>query len=204
MKLYGFPRSSASYRVRIACGLKGLEPESALVNFRTNDQRSPEYLAIAPSGLVPALQRDDGFVLTQSLAILMYIDETHPNPPLLPEDPDLRLKVWEMALAVACDIHPLNNLRVLQYLEHQLGADEEQRNAWYGNWVRLGLAGLEAEAKRLRGDYCVGDTITLADVCLVPQMFNARRFEVDLTEFPNLVDIDARLNKIPEIDAAKP
>lgn len=204
MKLYGFPKSSASYRVRIACALKGVEPETALVNFRTNDQRSEAYLSVAPSGLVPALTDDDGFTLSQSLAIMLHLDDAYPDPPLQPADRRLALKALELALAVACDIHPLNNLRVLKYLEHTLGQDETSRNAWYAHWIQTGFEGLEAEIVNVGGEYCVGDTVTLADICLVPQMFNARRFNVDLSAYPRLVEIDARLNALDAFQAARP
>jgi len=204
MKLYEFPRSSASYRVRIALNLKALKPEIALVNFRTQEQRSPEYRAIAPSGLVPALVDDDGTAVSQSIAIIRYLDRKHPTPRLIPEAPAAEALVMEVALAIACDIHPLNNLRVLEYLGEQLGLDESARNAWYAHWVITGFVGLEARLQECAGDYCVGDNVSLADVCLVPQVFNARRYKVDISRFPTIIAIDERLRALEAFAAAAP
>ncbi|MEM8987704.1 MAG: maleylacetoacetate isomerase [Pseudomonadota bacterium] len=202
--LYDYPRSSAAYRVRIACNLKVLPYETVLIDFFKNDQRSEEFLNINPSGLAPVLAFDDGPVLSQSLAIMKYLDAIRPDAPLFPADPKDEAAVWEMALIVACDIHPLNNLRVLKYLKNDLGADEAARNAWYANWVRLGFEGLEARVKDRGGPYCLGADLTAVDVCLVPQMFNARRFNVPLEAFPTLVDIDARLQAIEAFASAAP
>lgn len=202
--IYDFPRSSASFRVRIACALKGVDYNKIPINFRENAQRSAEYLKIGPQGLVPTLVTEDGFTLSQSLAILMWLDTHYPKPRLVPEYEADALRAWEMALMIACDIHPLNNLRVLKYLERSLGADEDARNAWYSEWVGLGFEGLEARVSQYGGQYCLGDQLTVADVCLVPQMMNARRFHCDLTRFPKLVEIDARLNLIAEFAAAAP
>lgn len=204
IQLYDFPRSSASYRVRIACHLKEIDFESILVNFRENAQRSPAYLKVAPSGLLPTLVVDGEPPLSQSLAILMKLDEIQPEPLLIPRDPALKYAAWEIALAIACDIHPLNNLRVLKYLEQKFGADEEERNAWYTEWVTLGFEAIEDKVKQYGGRFCVGDDVTIADICLAPQMFNARRFNVDLTRFPNLVEIDERLHGIDAFKKAKP
>lgn len=204
MELFDFPRSSASYRIRIACNLKGLDVCKVLVNFRENEQRSEDYLAVSPSGLVPTLKEEDGWTLSQSVAILDYLDHLAPKPRLFPTSPRARAEVMEMALIVACDIHPLNNLRILKYLENNLGADEDARNAWYAQWVQLGFEGLEAKAKAYGGPYCYGDTLTAADLCLVPQMFNARRFNVDLSAFPTLADIDARLTAMDAFAKAAP
>ena len=203
-KLYDFPRSSASYRVRIACNLKGLDYERALVNFRENAQRSEAFLEVNPSGLLPAFEFDDGTVLSQSMAILKYLDALHPSPRLFPSAPLEESAVWEMSLIIACDIHPLNNLRVLKYLEHELGADEKAREDWYARWVRAGFEGLEARVSARGGPYCFGADITAADVCLVPQMFNARRFNVGLEDFPTLTATDRRLQEIEAFRAAAP
>ncbi|MEM8988747.1 MAG: maleylacetoacetate isomerase [Pseudomonadota bacterium] len=203
-RLFDFPRSSASYRVRIACNLKAVAYDKVLVNFREHAQRSAEYLEVNPSGLVPAFESDDGTVLSQSLAILKFLDTVSATPRLFPADPKEESAVWEMALIIACDIHPLNNLRVLKYLENTLGADEAARDAWYANWVSLGFEGLEARAKARGASYCYGDAPTAVDVCLVPQMFNARRFNVTLDAFPTLVDIDARLQQMDAFAKAAP
>ncbi len=203
-KLYDFPRSSASYRIRIACNLKNVAYEKVLINFRENAQRSDAYLKVNPSGLLPSFEADDGTVLSQSMAILRYLDATCPEPALFPKDMEAECAVWEMALIIACDIHPLNNLRVLQYLENELGADQDARNAWYAEWVRLGFAGLEERVSARGGTYCFGDSVTAVDVCLVPQMFNARRFDVPLSAFPKLVEVDERLRAIDAFAAAAP
>lgn len=203
MKLYEFPRSSASYRVRIVLNLKSVKPEIALVDFRANAQRSFEYLALAPSGLVPTLI-DDDVSISQSLAIIRYLDRKYPTPRLIPESASDEALVLELSLAIACDIHPLNNLRVLNYLGDTLGVDEAKRKAWYAHWVTLGFAGLEVKLSSCAGTYCVGDNLTLADVCLVPQIFNARRFNVDLSPFPTLVGIDERLRGLEAFAAAAP
>ncbi|WP_299774028.1 maleylacetoacetate isomerase [uncultured Tateyamaria sp.] len=204
MNLFNFPRSSASYRVRIACALKGLDPTIVPVNFREDAQRSSAFLRVNASGLVPALETDDGKSLTQSLVIIGYLDQIAPEPRLFPENPERALRANEIALAIACDIHPLNNLRVLTYLRETFSADDDAIDTWIGNWVQLGFQGVETLVARQRGQYCLGDHVTIADCCLVPQMYNARRFGVDLTAFPNLVEIDASLNAIPEIAGASP
>ncbi|MEM7570299.1 MAG: maleylacetoacetate isomerase [Pseudomonadota bacterium] len=204
LELFDFPRSSASYRVRIACNLKRLEVTKTLVNFREKAQRSPAYLKVSPSGLVPTLREEDGWALSQSIAILEYLDHLAPEPRLFPQSARARAEVMEMALMVACDIHPLNNLRILKYLENTLGADEAARDAWYAEWVQLGFEGLEVKAKTYGGPFCYGADLSPADLCLVPQMFNARRFNVDLSAFPTLVDIDARLTAIDAFAAAAP
>ena len=204
MKLYDFPRSSASYRVRIAANLKGIEFEPQLVDFGKDEQTSTRYLSVAASGLVPAIEFD-GNVLTQSIAIIRYLDCVCPDPLLVPDDPIVGSVVLEMALSVACDIHPINNLRVLKRLKNRFGASEDAiRHDWYAHWVRLGFLGLEARAAVCGGRCCYGDTVTLADVCLVPQMFNARRFNVDLREFPTLTAIADRLEQEPAFAKAAP
>jgi maleylacetoacetate isomerase/maleylpyruvate isomerase len=189
MKLYTYFRSSAAYRVRIALNLKGLPWEAVPVHLVRGggEQRLPAYLALNPAGLVPTLE-DEGLVLTQSLAIIEYLDETRPEPPLLPGSAAERARIRAIAQAIACDLHPLNNTRVLQYLKRELGVSEEQKSAWYRHWIALGLAAVEAMlAKDPRtGRFCHGDTPTLADCCLVPQVFNARRFDCDLTAMPTV------------------
>ena len=177
MKLYDYFRSSAAFRVRIALNVKGVAPERRFVHLRKGAQRADDYLALNAQGLVPALVTDGGHVLTQSIAIIEWLDETHPLPPLLPRDADGRARVRGLALAIACDIHPLNNLRVLQYLTNTLGVAEAQKDGWYRYWCDVGLEALEAQLARepATGRFCHGDAPTLADVCLVPQLANARR-----------------------------
>ena len=206
MILYGYALSSASYRVRIALGLKRLQFTSVLLDLRGGEQRLEGFLRINSQGFVPALALDDGTVLTQSTAIIEYLDEIHPAPPLLPAAALARARVRALSQAVTCDVHPLNNLRVLQYLEKELGHDKTQREAWYRNWVQLGFAAIE---RRLiqdseTGRFCHGDAPTLADVCLVPQVFNARRFAVDLGPYPRIVAIDAACRELPEFQGAAP
>lgn len=186
-KLYSYFRSSAAYRVRIALNLKGLDYTIEPINLLRGEQREPAWRAINPAGLVPALE-DDGRVLTQSLAIIEYLDELHPEPPLLPGTPAERARIRAIALAIACEIHPLNNVSVLDYLRQTLGVEEEDRRAWYRHWVERGLATVE---HMLAGDtpFCCGEAPTLADCCLVPQVFNARRFDCRLQHVPNVVRI---------------
>ena len=206
MRLYDYFRSSAAYRVRIALNLKGLKPSREFVHLRRNDQRSDDYLALNPQGLVPALATDGGAVLTQSLAIIGYLDETHPEPPLLPATAVDRARVHGIALEIACDIHPLNNLRVLQYLKNTLGVSEEQKDAWYRYWIDIGLEALETRLARdpQTGRFCHGDDPTLADICLVPQIANARRMTIDVTPFPTLTRIEAACNALPAFADAAP
>lgn len=192
MKLYTYFRSSAAYRVRIALHLKGLPYEAVPVHLVRNggEHRQPDYLALNPAGLVPALE-DRGQVLTQSLAIIEYLEETYPAPALLPGDALNRARIRALAQAIACDIHPINNLRVLQYLSRELGVTDEQKNAWYRHWVESGLAAVEAmlQQQPRSGRFCVGDTPTLADICLVPQVFNARRFNCNTAHIPTVMRI---------------
>src|SRR5512135_1046406 len=207
MKLYDYFRSSAAYRVRIALNLKGVVPdERTFVHLRMGNQRAQDYLALNPQGLVPALALDDGHVLTQSLAIVEYLDETHPEPPLLPADPIARARVRAIALAIACEIHPLNNVRVLNYLTGTMGASTEQKDGWYRYWIDVGFEALEKELARNpeTGRFCHGDTPTLADVCLVPQLANARRFAIDLSPYPTLTRIEAACNALPAFTDAPP
>ena len=211
LQLYSYFRSSAAYRLRIALHLKGLAFETVPVHLLKGggEQLQSAYRAINPAALVPALQIDadnDGTTLTQSLAIMEYLDETHPQPPLLPADALGRARVRALALTVACDIHPLNNLRVLTYLSGELQASGDARNAWARHWMALGFATLEQHLANdaATGLCCHGDTPTLADCCVVPQVFNARRFELDLAPYPALVRIAEHCEALPAFIAAHP
>jgi maleylpyruvate isomerase len=206
MILYGYALSSASYRVRIALALKGLHFTSAPLNLRAGEQRRDEFLQINSQGFVPALVMDDGVVLTQSVAIIEYLDEIHPDPPLLPKAPLARARVRALTLAIACDVHPLNNLRVLQYLENELHHDQATRETWYRHWIRVGFDAMERWLARdgATGRFCHGDTPTMADVFLVPQVFNARRFALDLAPYPRIVGIDAACRELPAFQKAAP
>jgi maleylpyruvate isomerase len=205
MKLYHYYRSSASYRVRIALNLKGLTYEAVAVDLVKSAQRSAEFLALNPEGLVPVLVEGER-PLTQSLAIVEYLEETCPQPPLLPRDPLGRALVRALALAVACEISPLNNSGVLNYLKGPLAADERAVNAWYARWIGRGFEALEKEAGRTTGDgrHMYGTSVTIADVCIVPQMFNARRYHCDLAPYPTLRRICAHLESLPEFARAAP
>lgn len=201
--LHDYFRSSASYRVRIALGLKGVEHDSVSVDLRAGDQRAQAYKAGNPQGFVPMLEMD-GHKLTQSLAIIAYLDAVRPKPRLLPADPADQAHVRAMALLIACDIHPLNNLRVLNYLKNELGQDEPVRNEWYRHWIAEGFAALEQLAAPSAGRFLFGDSPTVADVCLVPQMYNARRFDVPLDDYPLLVRVDSAANELDAFAAAHP
>jgi maleylacetoacetate isomerase len=205
MRLYTFWRSSAAFRVRIALNLKAIGYESVSKLLARAEHRAPEYTVLNPQGLIPALE-DQGFVIGQSLAIIEYLDETHREPPLLPADPRGRAVVRSMAQGIACDIHPLNNLRVLNYLKGPLGQDAAGVERWYHHWIREGFAGLEELARRHSGDgrHLYGRTVTLADVCLVPQLYNARRFRCDLAAFPTLTAIGTALEALPAFATARP
>jgi maleylacetoacetate isomerase len=207
MKLYTYFRSSAAYRTRIAFNLKGIDYEAVSVDLRApaSDQHKPEYLALNPQGLVPSLVVENT-TIAQSLAIIEYLDEVHPEPPLMPRSPVDRARVRAMALAVACDMHPLNNLRVLNHLRSPLGHDEETVNAWYRHWIAVGFSGLEQEARRASGDgrHMFGSTVTIADIYIVPQMYNARRFKCDTTPYPTLRGICAYLEALPAFAKAAP
>jgi maleylpyruvate isomerase len=206
MKLYDYFRSSAAYRVRIALNLKGVTPERAFVHLRRGAQRQDDYLALNPQGLVPSLVTEGGEVLTQSLAIVEWLDETHPTPPLLPISATERARVRALALAIACDIHPLNNLRVLNYLTGTLGAADAQKNGWYRYWCDVGLEALETQLSReaATGSFCHGEMPTIADICLVPQLANARRVDLDLATYPTLLRIEAACMAVPAFADAAP
>ena len=184
MLLYDYFRSSAAFRVRIALNFKGLAPERRFVHLRKGEQRAPGYLELNPQGLVPTLVVGRRR-LTQSLAIIEYLEEEHPLPPLLPNDPGERAWVRAFAQTIACDIHPIDNLRVLKYLQ-ALGIDEPARDEWYRHWIREGFGALEAQLAGRPSTYCCGDTVTLADVCLVPQVFNSQRVNLDLAPYPRI------------------
>ena len=205
--LYGYWRSSAAYRVRIALNLKGLAWESRPVHLVKDggQQHAPDYAAMNPQQLVPSL-RDGERVLTQSLAIMEYLDETRPEPPLLPADAEGRARVRALAQLVACDIHPLGNLRVLQYLERELGADEARRGAWSRHWIAIGFAAMEAmlAGHAATGRYCHGDAPGLADACLVPQVYNARRWKLPLDDYPTIRRIDEACGELEAFRLAAP
>ena len=200
---YEYWRSSAAYRVRIALKLKGIDYESRQTDLRKGAQNDPEYRAVNPFGLVPMLEID-GHQLTQSLAILNYLDIRYPNRPLIPAMAAERAHVVAMSLAIACDIHPLNNLRVLQYLKRELGHSQEEVDEWYRHWISTGLPGLELQAKPLSGAFMFGDNPTVADVCLIPQLYNARRFDVPLDGYPTLLRAEENANKLEAFQAAHP
>lgn len=205
MKLYTYFRSSASFRVRIALNLKGLAYEPAFVHLPKGEHRAPGYGAVNPQALVPTLE-DAGKRLTQSLAIIEYLDETHPGTPLLPKDALGRARVRSLAMLIACEIHPLNNLRVLQHLKRALGQNDEQVNDWYRHWIADGLAKFEADLAiaKATGRFCHGDTPTMADCCLVPQVFNAQRYQCDTVPYPTTMRVFAECMKLDAFDRAQP
>ncbi len=196
-------RSSAAYRVRIALNLKGVDYESRQIDLRADEQKSDDYRSINPQGLVPMLEID-GHRLTQSLAIIVYLDQTYPEPPLFPLHRADGAHVRAMAMTIACDIHPLNNLRVLKYLKGEMGQPQEAIDAWYAHWVREGFQALEALAGPKAGAFLFGDAPTGADVCLIPQMYNARRFNVPLEDYPTLLRAEENANKLEAFAAANP
>ena len=202
MILYDYWRSSSAYRLRIALGLKGLAYEAREIDLRHSAQHAPDFVALNPQARVPVLV-DGDVALGQSLAIIEYLDETHPALPLLPAEPTARARVRAAAQTIACDMQPLGNLAVLRYLRAQFGADEAATDAWAAHWIEAGLPALEAMAVP-GGPYLFGDAVTLADICLVPQLYNARRFGVDLAPFPRLAAADAALTAIPAFAAARP
>jgi maleylacetoacetate isomerase/maleylpyruvate isomerase len=201
--LYGYWRSSAAYRVRIALALKGLDYDHKGIDLRTGAQSGVGFKLLNPQGLVPYLIDGDAG-LNQSLAIIEYLDETYPEPRLLPDEPLARARVRAAAMAIACDIHPINNLRVLKYLKQPLGHSQEEIDTWAQHWIETGFAALEEIAEGSPGPYLFGGEVTMADVCLVPQMYNARRVRADLSAFPRLVGIDKALNALPAVRKARP
>jgi maleylacetoacetate isomerase len=203
MILYDYFRSSAAFRVRIALNLKGLQAERRFIHLRRGEQRAREYLELNPQGLVPMLVVGERR-LTQSLAIIEYLEERHALPPLLPPGLEDRAWVRSVALAIACDIHPLNNLRVLQHLAKKLEIEEPQRDDWYRHWVREGFGPIEAQLAQRSDRYCFGASPTLADVCLVPQVFNAQRLDVDMAPYPRIRAIHEACMQVPAFADAQP
>ena len=204
MKLYSYFRSSAAYRVRIALNLKGIEYLTVPVDLLHAEHQGEAYRALNPQGLVPALVTEAGDVLAQSVAILEWLEETHPHPALLPADPWQRAQVRSVVGVISCDIHPILNLSVLNYLKGPLRAGAEEVNAWYRTWIKRGFESLETVLERHAGDCCFGDQPTFADCCLVPQVFNARRFEVDLGDFPTVCRVSDHCSGLEPFAAAHP
>ncbi len=205
-ELYSYFRSSAAYRVRIALGIKGLDYRIVPIHLLKGggEQHSADYLRRNPEGLVPALA-DGGHVLTQSLAIMEYLDEAYAGAPLLPADPLARARTRALALLIACDIHPLNNLRVLRWLAHEMRVDKDVRDAWYRHWIEIGFQALEAQLQSPdTGLCCHGDTPGMADCCLVPQVYNAQRYDMDLSAYPTVARIAAHCETLPAFQAAHP
>ncbi|MFB1014237.1 MAG: maleylacetoacetate isomerase [Alteromonadaceae bacterium] len=205
MKLYGYWRSSAAYRVRIVMHLKSIEFESISVNLvkKGGEQHRDDYIAINPSHLVPTLV-DGDLVLNQSLAIIDYLDNCYPEVALYPSDIKLRAKVQALSLDIACEIHPINNLRVLQYLTNQLSLDDKVKLTWLHHWMTTGFTNLEAQLVKTSGLYCFGDQVTMADVCLIPQCYNAKRFDVDISHYPNICRIVNNCQLLTAFDKALP
>jgi maleylacetoacetate isomerase len=204
VRLYTYFRSSAAFRVRIALNLKGLAYDPVFVHLAKGEHRKPEYAKVDPQALLPTLV-DEGEALSQSLAIIEYLEEKHPKPPLLPRDALGRARVRSLSLLVACEIHPLNNLRTLQHLKRALGQNEEQINTWYRHWIADGLAKLEADLGRDGGGkFCHGDSPTMADCCLVPQIFNAKRYDSDLAPYPKVMRIFDACMQLEAFDRAQP
>ena len=202
MKLYSYFRSSAAYRVRIALNLKAIDYDLAIVNLLKSQQLDEGYLAVNPQGLLPALETEEGY-LAQSLAILEWLDETYPQSPIIAGSAWQKAKIRNISYAIACDIHPVNNLRVLKYLSNELNVDDEAKNKWYRHWIEIGFEKIELMLSD-SSDYCVGDQPTLADICLVPQVFNAIRFKVDMAAYPKIAAIYERCNKLEAFDDAAP
>jgi maleylpyruvate isomerase len=212
LKLYGYWRSSAAYRVRIALNYKGLEAEQVSVHLvkEGGEQHKADYAKLNPQELVPAfIDTDSGdtsgeFVLSQSLAIIEYLEEKYPNMALLPQNMQQRAIVRSMAMSIACEIHPLNNLKVLQYLAKELNVDDDAKSSWYHHWIHEGFGALEKQLEAHAGQFCFGDSVTLADLCLVPQVYNANRFKVDLQSYPNIVRITHNCNQLGAFVDAMP
>jgi len=204
MKLYSYFRSSASFRVRIALALKGLRYDYVPVHLLKNEQREAGYLEASATGLVPALEDDEGNRLHQSMAIIEYLEETHPEPPLLPKDAAGRARVRAIAQDMACEIHPLNNLRVLRYLVRTAGVSDDAKNAWMRHWMEEGLVAVERQLAARPEAFCHGGTPTLADCVLVPQIFNAQRFEAKLDHVPNVMRVFANCMALPAFQGAQP
>jgi maleylacetoacetate isomerase len=204
VKLYTYFRSSAAFRVRIALNLKGLAYEPVFVHLAKGEHRAAAYAKVNPQALLPTLELDDGTRLTQSLAIIEYLDEKHPQKPLVPKDAQERARVRSLSYLIASEIHPLNNLRVLQHLKRALNQSEDQVNAWYRHWIADGLAKLEAELANSKGRFCHGDTPTMADCCLVPQIFNAKRYQSDLAPYPQTMRVFEACMQLEAFDRAQP
>jgi maleylacetoacetate isomerase len=205
MKLYTYFRSSAAYRLRIALALKGLSYEPVYIHLRKKEHKAADYVRLNPQGLVPTLIDDDGSVLTQSLAVIEYLDETRPEPPLMPQDPHGRARVRALAQLMACEIHPVNNLRILQYLKNELGLDDAARDTWYRHWVTEGFNALEVMLDdSATGQFCHGDRPGLADICLVPQVYNAERFGTDMAAYPRIKAINYAMLALPALDGTAP
>ncbi len=204
MKLYTYFRSSAAFRVRIALNLKGIAYQPVFVHLAKGEHRAANYAKVNPQALLPTLELDDGTRLTQSLAIIEYLDEAHPQKPLVPKDARERARVRSLSYLIASEIHPLNNLRVLQHLKRALNQSEDQVNAWYRHWIAAGLAKLEAELASSKGRFCHGDTPTMADCCLVPQIFNAKRYQSDLAPYPQTMRVFEACMHLEAFDRAQP
>jgi maleylacetoacetate isomerase/maleylpyruvate isomerase len=204
VKLYTYFRSSAAFRVRIALNLKGLAYEPAFVHLAKGEHRTEAYAKVNPQALLPTLELDDGTRLTQSLAIIEYLDEKHPQKPLVPKDAQQRARVRSLSYLIASEIHPLNNLRVLQHLKRALSQSEDQVSTWYRHWIADGLAKLEAELAGHKGRFCHGDTPTMADCCLVPQIFNAKRYQSDLAPYPQTMRVFEACMQLEAFDRAQP
>lgn len=205
LTLYTYWRSSAAWRVRIALNLKGLEYASVPIHLANGEQRRHDYLEINPQGLVPMLVLEDATKLTQSLAIIAYLDEHYPLPPLLPQSLTLRAQARAFAQIIACDTHPINNLRVLRYLEDRFGADDAAKKLWYQHWMHESLGVLEQQA-RMHGNglYAVGDRASIADLCLIPHLYGARRWECDVSAYPTLLSVEAHCAALPAFTDAAP
>lgn len=201
-KLWGYYRSSAAYRLRIALNLKAIPYENRIVHLAGGEHQSPEFIKINPQMLVPIFETDDGDMLIQSMAVLEYLEEAHPSPALIPGDRKEKAKIRAIANIIACDIHPINNLRILNYLKDPLGHSQDEVNTWYARWIQLGFDAIEPMIDG--GDFCFGTFPTLADVCLMPQLYNARRFEVPLDKYPKILGVEETCQKIAAFVDAHP